>query len=281
MEPLVSRYPFSVLLVGLGREVEVGDRVEQQLRGEAGALAVAGGDRDRRGEVPAGAVPAGGDALGVASQLGGVLGHPRGRREAVVEGSGVGVLEREPVVDRDDDGAGPVGDPADRVVADVDVADHPAAAVEVHDDRLRPVARGGVDASGDVPGGSGDRPVLGGDLLGLALQIGEALDGFPRLRDGHVLERRQPGRIERGEQLLGFGVQGHDLLRIVSGAAAAPARRGRTTDRSRGWCRRRTEVGRAACGERSRGQAPPGSAQPVTTPRSPKWRRRTSRAPPR
>jgi hypothetical protein len=121
-----------------------------------------------------------------------VLGDPLSRGVAVVEGRRVDVLGREPVVDRDDERAGPVGDAADRVVADVEVADHPAAAVEVHDHGLRVVVAGGVDPDGDVARGPGDRPVLGGDLLGLALQVDEALGGLPRLRNGHV-----PGNVIR------------------------------------------------------------------------------------
>src|SRR5690606_29807688 len=116
-----------------------------------------------------------------------------------------------------------------------------AAAVEVHDHGLRAVALGGVDAHRDVARLAGDDPVLGGDLLRLALQVAEALGGRAGLGDGHVVEGRHPLRLEGGEQLLGFGVDGHVVSRSVEvgDGAAGPPRQGGSApaaaaDRARG-----------------------------------------------
>ena len=72
--------------------------------------------------------------------------------------AGARVLGREPVVDRHDDGAGAVGEGPRGGVGGVEVADHPAAAVEPQQERR--VAADGVGgrvhADGDVVAVAGD-----------------------------------------------------------------------------------------------------------------------------
>ena len=74
------------------------------------------------------------------------------RAPAVVERRRERVLGREPVVDRHDDRARRVRELAGDAVELLDAADHPAAAVEVHDDREARLGRRPVDAHGHAVG---------------------------------------------------------------------------------------------------------------------------------
>ena len=77
---------------------------------------------------------------GIDVQLGGRRGsrHPADGGQAVVDGGRERVLGRQPVVDGDDRDAAGRGQGADGAVVGVEVADDPAAAVEVHEHRPRP-----------------------------------------------------------------------------------------------------------------------------------------------
>ncbi len=68
----------------------------------------------------------------------GVIGDPADSRERVFGSGRELVLGRVPVVDRDHDRAGPVAEVAAERVIRIVTAQHPASAVEVRDDRMRP-----------------------------------------------------------------------------------------------------------------------------------------------
>ncbi len=69
-------------------------------------------------------------------------------------GSGKLVFGRLAIVHRDHDGIGLLGQTAGATVVNVAIGEHPAAAVEVEDDREGTLALGGVDAGGQHPGGA-------------------------------------------------------------------------------------------------------------------------------
>ena len=126
----------------------------------AGDAAVAGDEAHRRGQVAAGAVAAHRQPGAVAAERGGFLRGPAGGGVAVLEPHGELVLRREPVFDGDDDAAARLRDAAGHRFARIDGADHPPAAVEVHDDRERPRTVGNKDPHRHVAVGTFDRPVL-------------------------------------------------------------------------------------------------------------------------
>jgi len=103
---------------------------------------------------------------------------------AVVVRRGEAVLGALPVGDGDDDRVGRVRERARRGVVDVDVRDHPAAAVDVEEDGERPLAHRRVDPQRDLAAGAGDRALLdAGDGLGigaLALLLEHLRDGVRR-----------------------------------------------------------------------------------------------------
>ena len=101
-----------------------------------------------------------------------MLGSPFRRRVGVVRGRREGVFRREPVVDRDDGALRLVGERAAAGVLAIEVADDPAAAVEV-DEQGQAVAGGAVDTDRDLAGRPRDRAVF--DVLdGLRLDAGVA-----------------------------------------------------------------------------------------------------------
>ena len=107
---------------------------------------VAGHEADGGGEVATGAVAAHRDPVGVAADLGRELGGPLGRGVAVLDRRREGVFGREPVVHREHETVGLVGDPATHRVVGVEAPDDPATAVEGHEHRERAVGGlGGVE----------------------------------------------------------------------------------------------------------------------------------------
>ena len=174
-----------------------------------------------------------------------MLDDPAVRRHRVVVRRGEGVLGRQPVVDRQDPDAAALGqEPAGRVVA-VEVAVHPAAAVEVHQQRAagrrtsrheepaaqpahRQVADGadrlvaaghhGLEQDRAASGrhGQGGDLRLAGELLQPEHQLGVRGEGLAVDRDQRAGQRaldalRQSERGPEGERLgadLGGGEEG-------------------------------------------------------------------------
>ena len=108
----------------------------------AGVAAVVAGDADHGREVAAGAVAADGDPGRVAPSSA-ALATAQRAGPGVFDGGGEGVLGGEPVVHREDRGPGGVGEEAADPVVGLEVADHPAAAVEIDEQRRRRPARPG------------------------------------------------------------------------------------------------------------------------------------------
>ena len=111
---------------------KIGGGIDQHLAGELWAVAVARGKRHDGGEIAAGAVAADQQLRGVDAELFGVGGNPFRRGDGVVDGGGEFVLGREAVIDRDHDQLALMGELAADHVMGIEIADHPAAAVEEH-----------------------------------------------------------------------------------------------------------------------------------------------------
>ncbi len=207
-----------VLVLGVGGRVHpaVGHRVDQQL-GDGQLLPhVPRPQAGDRGEVAARALAADGHPRRVAAQPGGVGHHPLGRRVGVLGGGRILVLRRLAVGDRDDDALGRVAEGAAGGLVDVEVGDHPAAAMEIDQHRERPVPLGGIDPGEDLaarrPGDQdvanpahrlrhrlGDGHRAGGDAL-----RGHLFDG--------VLQRRQVAGVFGGELLERRGLELGELV---------------------------------------------------------------------
>src|SRR5947209_4097974 len=95
---------------------------------------------------------AGGSPRGVAADRRRTSRDPPGGRVRVLGRRGERMLGREAVIDRGDQAAGAIRqEPADSVVR-LEVADHPATAVEEDEDGERPPPFGYVEAQRDVAG---------------------------------------------------------------------------------------------------------------------------------
>src|SRR5690606_26841277 len=107
-----------------------------------------------------------------------------------------------PVVRRDDYGAGAAAERARRRVVAVEVADDPAAAVQVEDDGwLRLAARRGrIDAGPDVAGRSRQQPELHADALVARPVLEDAAE-----RHGDARLRPRLGRGALGDRLRTHG----------------------------------------------------------------------------
>ncbi len=182
---------------------EVGRGIHEHLERERRASPVPGALRAHRGHIPASAVT--GDDKRLARVL---RGDPDQRVPRVLERRGERVLGGKPVVDRDESTSGALGEhPAHRVVG-VEIADRPAAAVDV-EDRGRCLGRF-VEPRGDRCAGDRDREVLDDRDLGAGA---DDVDDEPRLfaggRGGELWQSREARCLQCVDQLPGLGVKRH------------------------------------------------------------------------
>ena len=144
--------------------------------------------RDDGRHVAADAVSGDGEAAGVGAELGRVLRHVLGDGVALLDRGRIAALRGPVVVDENDDGIGADRELADQAIMRLLVAEHPAAAVNVHDDR-QGAGRAGRPHHADVgPPVRADHQhlVLAGDL---------------RQGDGHrLLRAREDGASGVGRE---------------------------------------------------------------------------------
>src|SRR5580700_6005268 len=113
------------------RHAAIDGRVQQGLITQLRRSPIAGDETHHRGEIAAGAVAADGEALAVDAEGYGLPRDPRSRREAILDRCRKFVFRSEAVIDRDDDASRPIGKMAAEAVMGVEIADDPAAAMEV------------------------------------------------------------------------------------------------------------------------------------------------------
>lgn len=136
--------------------------IPQQLKHNGRAAHIAGSLRDHRGDGAAGGISGDGDAAEVSTDLAAMLGDPPRCGPSIFDGSGVGVLRRQPVVDGHDNRVSADGVLAAGAIVRVEVAHDESAAMEIqHNGRLgligtrwRP-----IDPGPDRPRRSIDRKV--------------------------------------------------------------------------------------------------------------------------
>ena len=207
-----------VLRVVVRRQIAVDDRVDQDLQRDVRTALTRPQRHDRR-EVAARAVAGDDDRTAE------LLGRPLGRRVRVVGRRGEAMLRREAVVDADDAGPRLVREVAHSRVPGVEVADDPAAPVEVHDGPGR-VRHRLVDPRRDPAGGTGDLHVAHRlDVGPGARQLGQDGRESARLLRGHRGERRTAALGHHVQQLLRLRVDRQ--RRSSSSWAADHARRRR------------------------------------------------------
>lgn len=123
------------LVVGTIVEIGVGDGVEQHLLIDGRTAAFLGKQRHHRRHVAADAIACDREPGGVDLELLGMLGDIFGRSISLLDGNGIAGFRRALVVDEDDSGIGAVGDLAHQPVMRIRIAQHPAAAMEIENDR--------------------------------------------------------------------------------------------------------------------------------------------------
>ncbi len=196
------------LAVGGRVQVGVAHGIDQQLERERQPR-VAGAQCADGGQVPARAVAADRERPRPSADLFGVLRDPGRRSPGVVERRREAVLGGEPVVDRADDAAGEAGERrADAVVRD-QAAQHPAAAVEVHEHRCGLVP-GPVDARRDPTGRTGHGALLPGHLDDRPEHgIRGSVSGRPRFVRGQLADAGHAELLELVEERPGLWVEWH------------------------------------------------------------------------
>src|SRR4030095_13495447 len=110
---------------------EIGDGIDEHLEGEGRAARVAREQRHHRGEIAACAVAAYRELVAVHAQVGAVRGDPARGRPRVVYRGGELVLGGQTIVHRDHAHARRGGELAAEHVVGLEIAAHPADAVEV------------------------------------------------------------------------------------------------------------------------------------------------------
>ncbi|MBP2018155.1 hypothetical protein J2Z79_001554 [Symbiobacterium terraclitae] len=199
-----------VLPVRRGVEAVVGHRVDQHLVCQLRIALLPGHEGDHRGQVAAGAVAGDGDALRVAAEAAGVLGHPGGRGVAVLGRRRELVLRGHPVVHRDHHRPGAVRQQGAGRVDRVRAADHPAAAVEVEEYGERPLARRRIDADGNRTCRARNRPVhQARHRFRLAPERCQLLGHPPGLCRRHLVERGATSLGQLLQERLNLSVQRH------------------------------------------------------------------------
>ena len=192
-------------------EIAVGDRVNKKLVYERRSPSFAGHLTDDGSEVPTRAVPAYRYSCRIDAEDPGVLGHPRGRAEAIIGGRWIFRFRRKAIIDRDDDATACVCQQAARGVGSFQVTQYPASAVEPHKrrERSRPLWR--VHAHRELPCEAGNRKVL--DLPHRLQRDGHA--HFKKtvacLLGRDALEVQAARRIEHVDDRLGMRMDWHWL----------------------------------------------------------------------
>jgi hypothetical protein len=149
------------LAVGRRAEREVGGGVDEHLTGGHGQARPRRELGHHRREIAAGGVAAHCHARRVHTQLAAVLADPSIGGETVLHRGGELGLRRQAIVDGHHDDPGAVGDARAEAVMRLEIALHPAAAVEVHQGGARAAAgHRVVDAGGDGARGARDLHVL-------------------------------------------------------------------------------------------------------------------------
>ena len=114
---------------------EIDRRVEQQLSAQGRHAAIARQQTDHGRKVAAGAVATDREPVAVDAYRGARFGDPSGGGEAVVDSRREFVLGRQAVIDRNDRAACGVGEVTAQAVIAIKVADNPAAAMKIDEDR--------------------------------------------------------------------------------------------------------------------------------------------------
>ena len=207
-----ERQLLGVALGGWPAHAHIGAWIDQELVYEPRAAAITRFERDDRREVAAGAVAADREAPGIDAEPRCVGGNPPRRGDGILRGGGKFVLGCEPIVDGDDETRGGVGERSADLVVALEVADHPAPAVEVDERRLKLVighALATIEPERDRAGWPHgfERDHLR-DRLGVGLQNGARSQvRLARFGRRQRLDRRAPRGDDQIAHLLCVGMQ--------------------------------------------------------------------------
>ena len=167
---------------------------------------------EHRGEIAAGAVAGNRDAVGIDAEFVRRALHEGERCAAILDGRREFVFRRQPVVGGDDDAGRRVGEPAADLVMRVEIADHPAAAMQIEQRRSAGRCRAlpAIDPERQRAAGSGDDALAERcDRFALALQVGKAfIVGAARLLRRSRFERRRAGLAAEFEHMPGLRIEG-------------------------------------------------------------------------
>ena len=124
---------------GMGHR-KIRRRIDQHLTRDRRTVAVAGRYRDHCGKIAAGAVAANHEPRCVDAEFLRVGGDPCRRGDGVIDGGRKFMLGRQAIIDGDNDELTFVGQLAAHHIVGIEIADHPAAAMEKHQAGARPPA---------------------------------------------------------------------------------------------------------------------------------------------
>ena len=213
-----ARQEIAGRIVGIGRAIErtVGDRAYQELPCDVRAAALlrqlAGHGRDIAAGAPAGDH----DRTWFSAELGGVLGNPARRGVAIFCCRRESMFGRMPVSDTDEDHPGaPAHVTAERIVGLL-VAEHPAAAVEIDHDRMRPrrcrsiktIRQRTIGALQHAIADLADRPSRGTGLVELVHEVARPLSA-------ERLDRRQVHLRQHTQYQPHVRLQANDLAVVA------------------------------------------------------------------
>ena len=195
-------------------------RIDQELEAHRRAL----GACDlchHRGEVPAGAVPRDYESTRVTTNLVGMVMRPDQGCIGINHRGRERMFRRQAIVDRDEDRVDLLREHSCRVVVGLERAEHPPAAVEEHDDRLRSIPGRAVDANRDVAIRSRDHPILHRGELDEARDDGAVHQGTHVVRARLRCHRPEPQGIEEFDHGLRLRVERHGRAPYDSVGAAS------------------------------------------------------------
>src|SRR5271167_2012470 len=111
-------------------------------------------------QIPARAVSPHSNSMWIATDISGMLGHPRGRGIGVLWSGRKFVFRRKPVSDRNDDASAAVCHGTERGIVRVETAGDETSAMEENEDGQAARWTGRVDTHSDIPTRAGNLPIF-------------------------------------------------------------------------------------------------------------------------
>src|SRR5581483_10028877 len=206
----------AIALYGGSGHAEIGARAIHELKNKRWAALIPRHLCNHSGKIAARAISADSDSVRIAIDRGSVCSYPFGRSKTILGRGWKFVLGCQPIIHGNDDAPGSIRQAATDAIMRIQVADHPAATVEVDEERKGSASLRGIDSDRDLAPRSRNRPILDvGDRFRCAI-----LRHFLSLRLTQLIWRLLTdwGQVKRHRLLqigLHMGLQRHALFSFV------------------------------------------------------------------